>query len=178
VDVNTIVMEIIDLKRLAISAEIPAATAGLKLGEDVQLLTGTPVESTISYISPVVNQSNDTVSVRALVPPDAGLRVGQFVSLRIVTATNADCLAAPEAAVVTGQTNHQPVLALVRGDEAQQTPVKIGLRENGLVEISSPDLHAGDTVVTVGAYGLPEHTKIVVQNPANEGVSTNSAEGQ
>jgi hypothetical protein len=39
------------------------------------------------------------------------------------------------------------------------------LRENGWVEIEAPELKAGDVVVTVGAYGLPEKTKIHVVKP-------------
>ena len=57
------------------------------------------------------------------------------------------------------------VIALVNGDEAAQTPVQTGLRENGWVEVSGAGLKEGDSVVTVGAYGLPEKTKIRVVTP-------------
>ena len=58
-----------------------------------------------------------------------------------------------------------------------RTPVQTGLRENGWVEIAAPDLKAGDTVVTVGAYGLPEKTKIRIQNSSgDEPLPTNSPE--
>ena len=44
VDVNTVVAEVMDLNRLAVSAEIPAAEAtDLKTGEEVQVLTEPPV---------------------------------------------------------------------------------------------------------------------------------------
>jgi hypothetical protein len=46
-----------------------------------------------------------------------------------------------------------------------QTPVQTGLRENDWVEITGQELKVGDVVVTVGAYGLPEKTKIQVTNP-------------
>jgi multidrug efflux pump subunit AcrA (membrane-fusion protein) len=121
--------------------------------------------------------ANDTVLVRALLPADCGLRPGQFVSLRIVTAVHTNCLAAPAESVVTDE-NGGSVIALVKGDEAAQMPVQIGLRENGLVEISAPDLKAGDSVVTVGAYGLPEKTKITIQNPAGDETSTNSPDAK
>jgi multidrug efflux pump subunit AcrA (membrane-fusion protein) len=87
-------------------------------------------------------------------------------------------LAAPAESVVTDESG-KSVIALVKGDEAMQTPVQIGLRENGWVEIEAPGLKAGDTVVTVGAYGLPEKTKISVQNsPGDEAASTNSADAK
>jgi hypothetical protein len=75
--------------------------------------------------------------------------------------------------------NGNSVIALVKGDEATQLPVQTGLRENGLVEVSAHDLKAGDTVVTIGAYGLPEKTKITIQNSAGgETSSTNSPDAK
>jgi hypothetical protein len=56
-------------------------------------------------------------------------------------------------------------VAVVAGEEAKQVPVKIGLREGGLVEIEGPGLKEGTTVVTVGTYGLPKKTKIHVVSP-------------
>ena len=87
--------------------------------------------------------------------------------MRIVTAVHTNCLAAPAASVVTDESG-KSVIALVNGDEATQVPVRAGLREGDWVEIEAPGLKAGDTVVTVGAYGLPEKTKIRVQNAASE----------
>ena len=96
------------------------------------------------------------------------------MQLKIVTAVHANCLAAPAESVVTDESGHS-VIALVKGDEAAQTPVKTDLRENGWVEISGTGLKAGDTVVTVGAYGLPEKTKIrLLGAAAEEPASTNS----
>jgi len=42
--------------------------------------------------------------------------------------------------------------------------VKLGLREGDLVEVTGGGLRAGDRVVTVGSYGLPEKTKVKVVN--------------
>jgi len=130
-------------------------------------LTTPPVTTELLFVSPSVDMANDTVLVRALLPKDSGLRLGQSVSLRIVNAVHTNCLAAPAESVVTDE-NGNSVIALVKGDEAMQLPAQTGLRENGLVEVSAPDLKAGDTVVTVGAYGLPEKTKIQVVNPQNK----------
>jgi multidrug efflux pump subunit AcrA (membrane-fusion protein) len=179
VDLTTVVAEVMDLKRLAVSAEIPASEANdLKLGEPLEVLGVHPVSAELLFVSPNVDKDNDTVLVRALLPKDSGLRPGQFVSLRIVTAVHTNCLAAPIESVVTDE-NGKSVIALVKGDEATQLPVQTGLRENGLVEISAPEIKAGDVVVTVGTYGLPEKTKIRVQNsPGDENSSTNSAEAK
>ena len=165
VDLTTVVAEVMDLSRLAVSAEIPAAEAGdLKPGNPVEVQAAPPVTTELSFVSPNVAKDNGTVLVRALLPADSGLRPGQFVPLRIVTAVHTNCLAAPGESVVTDE-NGKSVIALVKGDAATQMPVQTGLRENGWVEVEAPELKAGDVVVTVGAYGLPEKTKIQVVNP-------------
>jgi membrane fusion protein (multidrug efflux system) len=96
-------------------------------------------------------------------PAGSGLRPGQLLHLRIVTDVHENCLAVPAESIVTDEAG-QSVIALAKGDEAVRTPVQTGFREMGLVEVSAPDLTAGETVVTVGAYGLPEKTKIRVEN--------------
>ncbi len=178
VDVSTVVAEVMDLNRLAVSAEIPAAEAGdLKTGGAVEVLSTPPVTTELSFVSPEINPDNGTVRVRGLLPAESGLRPGQFVALRLVTAVHTNCLAAPEASVVT-DANGQSVIGLVHGDDATQTPVQTGLRENGWVEITAPELKAGDTVVTIGAYGLPDKTKIRLESAGGEAPATNPAAAQ
>ncbi|MGD0744267.1 MAG: efflux RND transporter periplasmic adaptor subunit [Verrucomicrobiota bacterium] len=163
VDVSMVVAEVMDLNRLAVSADIPASEAGdLKTGEDVQVLTQPPVTATLSFVSPAVDANNGTVLMRATLPADSRLRPGQFVRLRIITAAHTNCLAAPAESVVTDESGNS-VIALVNGDEATQTPVQTGFRENGWVEVAGTGLKESDSVVTVGAYGLPGRTKIRVQ---------------
>ena len=164
VDLTTVVAEVMDLNRLAVSAEIPAAEAGdLKSGNPVEVLTEPPVTTELAFISPEVDKSNGTVLARALLPANTGLRPGQFVQLRIVTAVHTNCLAAPAESVVTDESG-KSVVALAKDEEATQTAVQTGLRENGWIEVAAPGLKAGDAVVTAGAYGLPAKTKIRIQN--------------
>ena len=165
VDLTTVVAELMDLSRLAVTAQIPAAEAvDLKSGDPLEVLTQPPVTTAVSFVSPDVDKSNGTVLVRALLPPGNALRPGQFISLRIVTAVHANCLVAPVQSVVADKQG-QSVIAVVTNDQAAQQPVKTGFQEGGLVEIEGQGLKAGDTVVTVGAYGLPAKTKIRMVGP-------------
>lgn len=165
VDLTTVLAEITDLARLVVVASIPSTEAsGVAVGQPVELLTDPPLSSSVSFISPTVDATNNTVLVLAPSPDKGGLRPGQFVQLRIVTAEHTNCLAAPAQSVVSG-TNDQEVIAVVSGDEATQVPVKTGLREKSLVEVEGAGLKEGDTVVTLGAYGLPKKTKVHIVNP-------------
>lgn len=162
VDAKTVVAEVIDLKRLVVKTAVPEWEANeLKAGEPVEALTQPPVYAKLSFISPTVDTTNGTVTAWAALPAHSGLRPGRYAALRIVTATHANCLAVPEASVVTEE-NGKSVLWLVHGREAVQMPVQTGFRENGRVEVRGTGLKAGDTVVTVGAYGLPKKTQIRV----------------
>ena len=176
VDVNAVVAEVMDLNRLEISAQIPAASANaLSIGQEVQISTNTSLTASISFISPAVEVADGTITVRAALPANSGLRPGQFLPLKIVTVVHTNCLVAPAESVVTDE-DGKSVIELVKGDEANRVSVTTGLREDGSVEIEAADLKEGDTVVTVGAYGLPEKTKIRTANsPSDEATSTNEA---
>lgn len=173
VDANTVVAEVIDLDRLAVSAQVPAADANeLKAGQELQIGS---VTAPLSYVSPTVDAADGTILTRALLPANSGLRPGEFLPLKIVTATHTNCLAAPTGSVITGE-DGKSFVVLVKGEEAAQVPVTIGLRENGWVEIEGADLKEGSAVVTVGAYGFPEKAKIRIANAAaNEAASTNAS---
>ena len=182
VDANTVVAEVMDLTRLVVSAQIPAADANdLRINQEVQISTNPSLTTSLSFVSPAVETGDGTVLTRALLPPNSALRPGQFVPLKIVTAVHTNCLVAPAESIVTTD-DGKSVIALVKGDEATQVPVTTGLREDGWIEIEGSDLKEGDSVVTVGSYGLPEKTKIRTANSAadeatstNEAPSTNSA---
>ncbi len=165
VDLATVVAEITDLDRLVVAVEIPSSEAAdVQVGQRLEIDGPKPIPTAVAYVSPAVDPANDTVLVRALVPPDSGLRPGAAVRVRIVTAEHVDCLAAPAESVVTDQ-DGKNVVAVVNGDEATQVPVVTGLHEGDLVEIKGAGLEPGNTVVTVGAYGLPEKTRIQVTKP-------------
>jgi len=172
VDLTTSLGEVVDLDRLVASAGVPSGElADLKPGLTVEILVekGRPaLAGSLMYVGSQVDAKTGTVSVRAAVPAGSGLRPGQFVTLRIVSAERKDCLAAPLASVTKDAEGHM-VLAVVQKDKAVQTPVKTGLRDGDLVEVEGAGLAADAVVVTEGAYALPKETKVhVVADVAGE----------
>ena len=164
VDANTVLAEVIDLDRLIVRTSIPEMDArGLKTGEVLHVLGASPLTTTLAYVSPTINLSDGTVMAWASLPPHSGLRSGQFVRLRIITATARDALVAPSESVIRNAVGALGVLSVVRGHEAIRVPVTTGLREGGWVQVSGPGLAPGTRVVTVGAYGLPARTAIQIQ---------------
>ena len=114
----------------------------------------------LAFLGFQVDTRNDTVGVRVAIPKDAGLRPGQHVRLRVVVEQHDDRLAVPKESIFRGDDG--AVVSVVVGDKATQQAVRIGLKENGLVEVSGEGLKEGLTVVTAGAYALPKETKIRV----------------
>ena len=171
IEAATVLAEIVDLDRLVVTATIPAAELrSLKVGVPVEILPAgeakandeEPVVLTgqLAFLGFQVDPRNDTVSVRVAIPKDAGLRPGQYVRVRVVVEQHDDRLAVPKQSVF--KTEEGSLIAVVDGDKATQRAVQIGLKENGLVEVSGEGLKAGMTVVTAGAYALPKETKIRV----------------
>ena len=166
VDGNTVVAEIVDSRRLVVSVNVPDSEAGrLKTGQAAEFFTGhseQPIATgKVSFVSPQIDPKTGAALVRLALAADSGLRSGQFVRARIVSEAREGKLAVPVASVVTDVEGNS-VIAIVTGDQAKQKSVKAGLRDGGLVEVEGEGLKEGDTVVTVGAYGLPAETKVKI----------------
>lgn len=165
VDESTVVAEIADFTHLAAALRVPASEAGaLKPGQIVQIKTendDTPVNCTLSSLSPQVDPATDAVTVYAALPTDTPLQPGRFVSARIASGEHRDCLAVPETSVVKDEEAGW-IIAVVKNGRGILMPVETGLRENGLVEVTADGLSEGMTVVKVGAYGLADETRVRV----------------
>lgn len=157
-------VRIMDLHRLVVRADIPAGRAArLRIGQTVELRRACAGTTRLSYISPTIDPSDGAVTVWAPLPAKCALRPGQYLSLRIVTATHRDTLVAPADSVVTDLEGHS-VLSVVHGHTAVRTAVRAGLHEGAWTEVSGAGLAPGTKVVTVGAYGLPARTAIRIVN--------------
>jgi RND family efflux transporter MFP subunit len=165
VDLTTVLAEVLDPSRLVVSANIPSSElATLQVGQAAEVRvhdSAKPVGATVSFVSPQVDAKTGTALVRATLPANSGLRAGQFVTLRIVSEEHKDCLAVPVESVVKNEEGGT-IVATVENDQATQRPVEIRLRDGELVEVKAHGLKEGMTVVTVGAYGLPQKTKVRV----------------
>lgn len=170
VDATTVLADIVDLDRLVVTAQIPAADLpSLKVGQAVDLNADahaagdgkSALLGALVFVGLDVDTKTDTGLVRASIPKDAQLRPGQHVRIRIAALEHADVLVVPERGVVNVP-DVGPVIAILDGDTAKQRPVEVGLRENGLVEVKADGLSEGTKIVTEGAYGLPKETRVRV----------------
>ena len=162
-DTTTIVAELIDLTRLEVNAPVPASEALLlKPGQSVAIHAGeSAYKGSVAAVGLQVDTKTDATTVFASLPADAGVRPGQSARLTIAVEEHANVLAVPEECVFKDKVGIDVVAAVEDGKSSLEN-VTTGLRENGLVEISGKEIKDGDTVVSAGAYGLPEETKVHV----------------
>lgn len=155
--------EVIDLDRLVVSAKIPAAEAvPLAPGQLVEYAASPPGK--LVFVAAEVDSRTDTVRVRASLPRASVLRPGTFTELWIVYAERADRLTVPRDSIVRGPEGHD-VIALVENGRAVLHRVEVGLAERDRVEVAGDGLRAGLTVITAGAWGLPDGSRVRLPAP-------------
>ena len=163
-DLGKDVTEIVNPADLIVTTQIASADAGL-LHPGVEAFVFTKLSESekpfaqgkVISISPLIAKDSDSVAVRVSLGAEAG-RPGQLVLVRIVTSSKESCLAVPVESVI--KADDQETISIVVGGVAKQKPVKTGLSDRGLIEISGEGIAEGDDVVTTGAYGLPKETKV------------------
>jgi membrane fusion protein (multidrug efflux system) len=127
------------LTRLRPGAEIVFTTAAFP---------GRSFRARVAGIDPRLDEGARSVSVRALAAnPSGELRPGLFATVNLVF-DEREALLVPEAAVVAEGQNH--FVYRVQGERAVRTPVRLGSRKAGQVELVDSSLQAGDRVITMG----------------------------
>ena len=135
----------------------------LAVGDEATIaVPGRDVPAKISLISPALDPGSTTVEVWLRIDNKKGeLKVGTPVRASIAGRSVANALKIPSAAVLTAQDNSKSVMVVGADGVSHRKPVEIGIQNDGDIQIVS-GLTANDVVVTGGAYGLEDGTKIKV----------------
>ena len=120
-------------------------------------------EGNIYAIDPALDPETRTVLLRARLPNKGNkLRPGLFARVSLILERRENALVAPEQAIVpVGQ---KTLVYRVVDGKAVMTPVKLGLRRPGQVEILE-GLNAGDLVVTDGQLKIRDGAPVAVEPP-------------
>lgn len=121
-----------------------------------------PVPAKVSLISPALDPGSTTVEVWLRVENKKGAyKVGTPVKVSITGSTVAQALKVPAAAVVTAQDGSKAVMVVGSDNVAHRKPVTVGIADGDDIQILS-GVTPADTVITGGAYGLDDGTKVKV----------------
>jgi hypothetical protein len=106
--------------------------------------------------------------------PDQLLRPGTTAQIAITAQTVKDALVVPSAALLNAKGDAAQVMVVDSQNQASSRDVKTGIQTGQQVQILS-GLKPGEVVVTEGAYGLPDKTKVKVEKPETEAAAGEGA---
>jgi RND family efflux transporter MFP subunit len=172
VDTSSVMAEITDLSRLAAVVNISVSEASdLRPGQSAEILTDTgssPVSGRLLFLSPGVDAASGSVLAYIGLSRGKGLKPGLFVSARIISNEHQNCFAVPSQSLVRDPEDGW-IISVVAGGRSKRIKVTPGLSDNGMVEVNAEGIKEGMTVITIGAYALPDDTKVrVIEGVAGE----------
>jgi HlyD family secretion protein len=167
---GTAIVTVMDVSSVIAKAHIPQADAALlKIGDKGTMTVpglDEPVEGTVTVVSPALDPNSTTVEVWLEAKnPKQQLKPGTSAQLSLTAKTVKDALVVPAAAVITAADGTTVVMVAGSDGKAHQKAVKLGIKQDDDVQILE-GVSDGDKVVSTGAYGLPDNTKIKIEAPA------------
>jgi multidrug efflux pump subunit AcrA (membrane-fusion protein) len=180
---GTPLLTVMDISSVIAKAHIPQSdAAALKVGDNGTMTVpgiDEAIEGKVTVVSPALDPNSTTVEVWLEAKNSKHqLKPGTSVQLALTAKTVKDALVIPANSVITAPDGTNAVMLAGADGRAHQKPVKLGIRNGDDVQIVD-GLTSNDKVIAVGAYGLPDKTKIKIeaaQAPA-EGASEGSKEG-
>ena len=164
---GTPLITVMDISHVIAKAHIPQPDAALlKLGDRATLGApgeDDPIEGKVTVISPALDPNSTTVEVWVeAANPKQRLKPGTSVRVFVLARTVQDAVAVPTVSVLTAQDGTTTLMVVGADSRAHQTTVKTGIHDGDRIQISD-GIQAGDRVVTSGAYGLPDKTKVAIE---------------
>lgn len=154
---NTPVTRIEDLSQMKVDFEVPErALPRLKVGAAFSLaVAGESLEGEVFFVSPVIDRSTRASNVKGIVrQPGERIKPGMFVTVALTLEARENALVVPESAILARSGGLAVVVVREKEGEsvADFLPVRLGLRERGIVEIIPVrgPLAIGEQVVASG----------------------------
>ncbi len=159
-------LTVMDLSQIIAKAHVPQSDALLLHKGDKATISLSGLEKAIAgkvlLISPALDPNSTTVEVWVQAAnPEQQLRPGTTAQIAITAQTVKDALVVPAAALLNAKGDDAQVM-VVEQSQARNRDVKTGIQSGEQVQIIS-GLKPGEVVVTEGAYGLPDKTKVKVE---------------
>ena len=121
-----------------------------------------PVAAKISLISPALDPGSTTIEVWLRIENKKGtLKVGTPVRASIASQEIPNAVKVPVVSILTAQDGGKSVMVIGQDGVAHKKAVDVGIQDAGEVQITD-GISPGDNVITEGAYGLDDGTKVKV----------------
>lgn len=152
-----------------------AADPDLKV--TITLIDGSthPHEGKLDFSNPEVDPRTGTIAVRAVFPnPDSTLRPGQYATVKVTLADQADLITVPSEAISQDQAGYY-VYVVDQNNKAELRRVDLGRNYEGRRVVKS-GLKEGDSVVLQGQQRVRSGATVTVKKPS-DGTDTTKADG-
>jgi HlyD family secretion protein len=144
----------------------------LKLGDEASVsIPGVdqPVSGNVSLISPALDPGSTTVEVWLKVNNSAGTyKAGTPVRVSIAGRSAPHAVKVPLNAVLTAEDGSKSVMTVGNDGAAHKVAVQLGINDGEDVQITQ-GLNGSEMVITNGAYGLSDGSKVTIGKPDAEG---------
>jgi membrane fusion protein (multidrug efflux system) len=159
VNSNSVITTIDDLSRLKIDFQVPERFAA-KVG------SGTPfkvrsqalahereVSGEVYFVASIVDRATRSSEVKGVVADAAGLKPGMFANVELVLEVKRGVLTVPEGSILATTSGTQLVAVKKESDftTVEFIPVRTGVREKGLVEVTAVQGELSETMQVVAS---------------------------
>lgn len=164
---GTPLLTVMDLSAVIAKAHIPQDdAAALRVGDKGTMTVPgieKPIDGKVTVVSPALDPNSTTVEVWFEAKnAKHELKPGASVQVSITAQTVKDALVVPKNSVLTAPDGSTTVMLAGSDGLAHQQAVKLGIRNGDDVQVVE-GVKEGDKVISSGAYGLPDKTKIKIE---------------
>ena len=164
---GTPLLTVMDISTVIAKAHIPQDdAAALRVGDKGTMTVPgieKPIEGKVTVVSPALDPNSTTVEVWFEAKNTKHqLKPGTSVQVSVTAQTVKDALVVPKNSVLTAPDGSTTVMLAGSDGLAHQQAVKLGIRNGDDVQIVE-GVKEGDKVISSGAYGLPDKTKIKIE---------------
>lgn len=166
---GTPLITVMDLSQVIARAHIPQEQAALlKVGDKATITVpeeDDPLVGKVTVVSPALDPNSTTVEIWVQARnPGNHAKPGSSVKVEMLSQTVPNALVVPASAVLTGSDGATSVMVVGPDSHAHSKNVKVGIKQGDEQQILE-GVNQGDKVITSGAYGLPDNTKVSVEAP-------------
>jgi HlyD family secretion protein len=171
-------LTVMDISQVIAKAHVPQSDAALLHKGDAAAISfpglEKPVAGKVSLVSPALDPNSTTVEVWVQAAnPDQQLRPGATAQVSITAQTVHDAIVVPASALLNAKEDSAQLMIIDSQSQAQSRDVKVGIKTGEQAQIVS-GLKPGEMVITQGAYGLPDKTKVKIEKAESAGAEGDS----
>jgi multidrug efflux pump subunit AcrA (membrane-fusion protein) len=160
-------LTVMNLSKVIAKAHIPQSDAALLRKGDKATITAPGLEKgmpgAVTVVSPALDPNSTTVEIWVeAANPEQQLRPGVTAQISMTAQTIHNALVVPPAALLNASGDKAQVMVIDGQSIAHSRDVELGIQTPDETQIVS-GLEPGEQVVTQGAYGLPDQTKVKVE---------------